>query len=243
MTKPRLDQEDPKWPAKNKKENASSRNQQKRENEKIEHLTAYLSISTSRELSLTLISVDGWGGGVCRTVSVCPCWTLLPLASRSCCFPVKPHPDSSPLLCVRPSHINTYYCINRRHNSFVLLHVNDRKLRTKGTDVLSGCVYVYTNHFLHGSFGSVQSLCFKSPLNTWSWDRHAVVFVVFGHVGRFLAAVLVTFFSWGGGNNECLHSWLTKVAGRCCGAAKEYLILDCWPERAKLNLQRLRDLN
>lgn len=49
----------------------------KKRNQEIRTLTAYLSISTARELSLTLISVVGWARSFCRThaVSVRPRWT------------------------------------------------------------------------------------------------------------------------------------------------------------------------
>lgn len=71
MTKPHrgLEQEDPKRHAKTK-EKCIFKQPTKRENKKYEHLTAYLSISTARELSLTLISVVGWGGRVWRTHTV-----------------------------------------------------------------------------------------------------------------------------------------------------------------------------
>lgn len=96
------------------KKNASSSNQQKkRENIQYEHLTAYLSISTARELSLTLISVAGWGGGVwcthtvsvlsmldspsslpylfsCLPTSLCPIYSNSPLPSSSLSFSPAP---------------------------------------------------------------------------------------------------------------------------------------------------------
>lgn len=58
----------------------------KRKNEKYEHLTAYLSISTARELSLTLIL---WLGGVVVSVVLMLFqFCASSLLSLSICFPV-----------------------------------------------------------------------------------------------------------------------------------------------------------
>ena len=170
----------------------------------------------------------------------CPCWTLPPLTSRFC-FPVKSPASSRPIysnswsnsrlsspapvadLSVAPSHIN--YCINRLHNSLVVLHVNYNleKPRAKRTGMLFGCMYkkqtikAFFFFFKCRRFGLYTVVCLDQfrvvPVcvwgfylqvifsNTWFWDKHSMFLLACWH--RFLCRCCF-FFVYDVHMNACI---------------------------------------